>query len=261
LAAAGAESAAVAAQQFAENFDLIGEAEGVILQQAPEFKKLVDKMVTQAAALFQADPTGRKTFDFLAFIVANLTPELAQEVKARLDIMLGLAFSDTTTSEQGGLDNATSFTAGYVAGLDDPRFESEVQEAIRTATLVDLTDTGVQSAQSFMDAMFLTIAANASRVGQAAKDAVERGLEISSPSKVMERVGVLAGQGLIQGFLSVANRPIPALRNVTTGTSTGTSPQVTVNNVINHPTAGRLSTDVALLDQLTGAAGALLRSF
>jgi len=172
------------------------------------------------------------------------------------------------SAEEAGLATAAGFSSSRVI-TEAERARSELTSRFAELPAEDIAalertgvNAGLAYAEGLSDSRVLAAISEAAKELRAQTIArLNSEFEISSPSKVMIERGELIGLGLVEGFARAANRPVPALRGIQTGNLGGGSSQVTVNNVINHPTAGRLTTDVALLDQLTGAAGALLRSF
>lgn len=203
-----------------------------------ELARTIDQLVTQAIGLLQTDP-GRVA-EFTEFVSTLDIPGAVEAITTGVNEALGISFRQL-----------------------DP-VELELAD-ILNVSFADLDDLGGAAFNAFAAGFISEAQARSGDFGQAVKDAVEKGLEISSPSKVMIAIGEIAGESLLMGFASSANRPIPSLTGLQFGgtTASGGGQSVVFNNqnVINNPATRDLLSDVARLEQLTGATAASLRAF
>lgn len=259
----GLEETAVAASQFALNI-------AAIFAVSPEVAAAVQALPRDVGALLAAE---------LAKNPIKILEASTAQSQALSDTIRGLVTQAMGFLQAGDFEGLEQFT-DFVTTLDVPGATDAIAAQVNAALpgvsalldpdviTFDLSGVGEEAGITLITGMVIGVESGTSELGEAVENTTRNALQMQSPSKLMVSLGEQAGFDLLSGFVSAANRPIPVLTGIQIGGAGGLAGQaagnvstVTVNQTINHPTLSNLLTDIAQLDQTTGAAAAGLRAF
>lgn len=162
---------------------------------------------------------------------------------------------------------ARASAQAYVDGLVGFNIADRLEAIFDQVNLfIDLSDEGRASGDSYMGGMQERIAAREDGLKRTIVNTLDSAIERQSPPRLFARAGADSADAFWDNFFKEGAglmRPLPAIGNLGGGGG-GAGPNVSnvnVQNTINHPVTDSLLSDVMMLDQLTGAAAAELRSF